>query len=118
VHRFWHLSMTEIAWNDDVLFWESLDSFVAIAWLPFNELIDVLHEHQSEMDEPTKAILFAGMGGFMRVYARQRQEGQDPLVAFNAAMNTVHHDRRVQAVFGAAANQVVDNAVQNLKGDA
>jgi hypothetical protein len=108
--------MSEEGWQDDLLFWQSLDHFVEVAWLPLKELLDVLHEHEDEMDPPAKAFIFGGIGQFMRVYATRRSEANTPVQAFNDAMHTVHNDRRVQAVFAGAANQMVDSAVENLKG--
>jgi hypothetical protein len=102
-------------WSDNPLFWESLDSLVQNAWRPLKEFLDVCREHEDEFTLQTNALLFGGLGTFVRKYAMMRADLNSHQVAFEQALIACHSDHRMRAMMGQAADMMVDNAVEKMK---
>jgi len=109
--------MTDTGWDDDEQIWTALDEFVAASWLPLKELLDCAFEHQAEYQPVTSALLFGGLGTFVRVYHERRSESNSPQQAFIDAMQSVQADRRVQSVFQTATESAIDNKINRMGGE-
>ena len=108
--------MTEAPlWNEDPQFWITLDELVASSWMPFKAFLEAVQKHDDEFNIVTQAILFGGLGNFMRVYSVSRGEGLTPTESFNKAVATIGQDSRVLQVMQQGANRVVDSKVEAMK---
>ena len=105
--------MTE-TWAENEELWEALDLLVSESWLPLKELLDIAFEHRDEFQMFSTALLFGGVGTFVRVYHECRSEANTPQQSFGEAMGAVQADRRMQAVFQQATNQVIDAQVERM----
>ena len=105
----------DIRWDDDPIFWASLDDFVHLCWTPLKELLDVLYEHRDELAPHGQALLFGGLGKFIQIYHHSRAHGFDEVESFNEAVRAVQADTRVQSMVESAANQTVDLTVERMK---
>jgi hypothetical protein len=103
-------------WHENPTIWAALDHLIDSAWLPLKELLDVIHEYDEELAPPTKAMLFGGLGVFSMTYARMRQDGNPPLVAYESAMMNMQNDRRIQELLASTAQGLVDKRVDEMGG--
>jgi len=91
--------------------WENLDRLAEEAWPALKELLDSLAEHQDEISEIGRALLFAGAGRFFAVYRQERAQANTPEQSMIEALRQVYGDNRIQGLMQQAVTDRVDAAV-------
>ena len=104
-----------IPWHSDPNFWNALDGFAHLAWIPLKELMDVLYENQDEFNPMGQTLMFAGIGKFFKVFVEMRHTGLDPKEAYNVAIEAVQRDSRVQSMVQDIATENIDKRVNKMK---
>ena len=102
-------------WSENSQFWDNLDHLIQTSWLPLKEFIDVAKEHEDEFTLQTNALLFGGLGTFVRTYARMRSDMNDHQTSFHSALIAVHSDHRMRMMIGEATNMMVDQTIDRMK---
>ena len=101
-------------WSERPDIWVSLDELTATAWKPLNNFLGLLSDHQGDLSPIATALLFAGIGKFVAVYGKARQEELDGPTSFQAALEEVYNDHRIQGLIMLAVNNQVDSMAQNM----
>ena len=101
-------------WNENPLVWTNLDRLAEEAWPSLKELLDTLAEHQEEISDIGKALLFAGVGRFFAAYKHERAQANTPEQAMTEALRQVYNDNRIQALMMQAVNDKVDAVAGGL----
>lgn len=99
-------------WSDDPRFWDRLDKFAKDAGLDFKRLADVLFEYNNQLDPHIAAMLFGGVGSFLKTY--NLHEGE-PREKFGMAMRAVHENPRMQKLFSGMTMEAIDSKVENMQ---
>jgi len=101
-------------WFERPDIWEALDNLSTETWTPLKHFLDLLSDHQNAISPVANALLFAGIGKFIAVYGKARSNQLDGPSAYQAALEEVYTDERIQRLIGMAVNTQVDNMAQNM----
>ena len=107
---------TGMNWDEDANFWNAIDGFAHLSWIPLKELLDVLYEHRDEFGPQANAIIFGGVGKFIQTYIHARSAGASEVDAFNDGVRAIQRDPRVKRIIESSANLVIDTQVDKMKG--
>ena len=103
-------------WSDDPQFWDRLDDFCKAAGIPFRDLAQTLFKYDSQMDANISAMLFGGVGEFLKAYSTSRFQGLEAMESFKEGMKAVHNNPRMKRMFEGMTVQAVDGKVTDMKG--
>lgn len=98
--------------NDE--FFKKLDDLILASWLPMKEFLDVLIQHEDELDLQVRALVIGGLGSFVRTYAKRRADHNPKHLSFLDAIESMQKDERVQLLNQMVAERFVDSQVEKM----
>tara|TARA_R110000824_G_scaffold51202_1_gene142993 strand:- start:565 stop:903 length:339 start_codon:yes stop_codon:yes gene_type:complete len=110
------MSNENMNWNNDGELLKSLDKLMNNCSEDLNDFLNRLYRYREEIGLVGQAMLFGGIGRLSTNYLESKKTGHSIEESLALAFQSVHNDRRVQALMGHAIEKTIDDKVENMKG--
>jgi len=98
-------------WQDDYEAVNAFDDMLSSINAPMSHWLTMMHPHA---DQSMQWLTLFTMGRFVRVYNQMRDQGEEPLIAYNSAIASCLSDPQVQQAIANMTQQAVEGGFRGF----